>query len=104
MTSSSPPPDEARSRDGANTVFEAMDAGGHLEVLEAASAVLRAGRRAALATVIGRAGSAPQVVGARLLLHEDGVLVGTVGDSRVKDTVRIRLAISTAWISATTTR
>ncbi|MCA9713641.1 MAG: XdhC family protein [Myxococcales bacterium] len=98
MTSSSPPPDEARSRDGANTVFEAMDAGGHLEVLEAASAVLRAGRRAALATVIGRAGSAPQVVGARLLLHEDGVLVGTVGggaiEAQVLEACRASLADS----------
>lgn len=40
--------------------------------------------RAALATVIGRSGSAPQRVGAKLLLHEDGTLVGTVGGGAIE--------------------
>ncbi|MEM6990023.1 MAG: XdhC/CoxI family protein [Myxococcota bacterium] len=39
---------------------------------------------AAAATVIGRAGSAPQVVGAKLLLRDDGVLVGTVGGGAIE--------------------
>jgi xanthine dehydrogenase accessory factor len=48
-------------------------------------AVLEGGRRrAALATVIGRQGSAPQIVGARLLLHEDGEIVGTVGGGAIE--------------------
>lgn len=38
----------------------------------------------ALATVIGRAGSAPQVVGAKLMLREDGVLFGTVGGGAIE--------------------
>jgi xanthine dehydrogenase accessory factor len=40
--------------------------------------------RAALATVVGRQGSAPQILGARLLLHEDGELVGTVGGGAIE--------------------
>ncbi len=40
--------------------------------------------RAALATVIGRSGSAPQRVGAKLLVHEDGTLVGTVGGGAIE--------------------
>ena len=39
---------------------------------------------AALATVIGRKGSAPQVVGAKLLLRADGTLVGTVGGGAIE--------------------
>jgi xanthine dehydrogenase accessory factor len=37
-----------------------------------------------MATVIQRSGSAPQVVGARLLLDERGVLVGTVGGGAIE--------------------
>jgi xanthine dehydrogenase accessory factor len=49
------------------------------EVLEG-----RRGGRAAAATVIGRSGSAPQVVGAKLLLLDDGTLVGTVGGGAIE--------------------
>lgn len=42
---------------------------------------------AALATVIGRAGSAPQVVGARLLLRADGSMIGTVGGGAIEEQV-----------------
>ncbi len=42
---------------------------------------------AALATVIGRAGSAPQVVGARLLLRADGSMFGTVGGGAIEEQV-----------------
>ncbi|WAS91268.1 XdhC family protein [Nannocystis punicea] len=41
-------------------------------------------RPAALATVIGRSGSAPQVIGARLLLHDDGQMCGTVGGGAIE--------------------
>jgi len=56
-----------------------------LEVLQAAAEVLVGrGGPAALATVIARAGSAPQVVGARLLLRADGSMVGTVGGGAIE--------------------
>jgi len=56
-----------------------------LEVLGAAAEVLRGrGGPAALATVIERSGSAPQVVGARLLLRADGSMVGTVGGGAIE--------------------
>ena len=56
-----------------------------LEVLRAAAEVLSGrGGPAAQATVIARAGSAPQVVGARLLLRADGTMVGTVGGGAIE--------------------
>ena len=56
-----------------------------LEVAREVVAVLEGRRgRAALATVVGRHGSAPQILGARLLLHEDGELVGTVGGGAIE--------------------
>jgi xanthine dehydrogenase accessory factor len=56
-----------------------------LEVAREVVAVLEGGRgRAALATVVGRQGSAPQILGARLLLHEDGEIVGTVGGGAIE--------------------
>lgn len=60
-----------------------------LEVARALVEVLsgRSGGPAALATVIGRSGSAPQVVGARLLLREGGTLVGTVGGGAIEEQV-----------------
>ncbi|MCA9634987.1 MAG: XdhC family protein [Myxococcales bacterium] len=53
---------------------------------EAIARVLRGQRPgpAALATVIGRAGSAPQAIGARLLLCADGTLIGTVGGGAIE--------------------
>jgi len=50
-----------------------------LEVLEG-----RYAGCSALATVIGRAGSAPQVVGAKLMLRDDEVLFGTVGGGAIE--------------------
>ncbi len=57
-----------------------------LEVLRAAADVLSGVHSgpAALATVVGRTGSAPQVVGARLLLRVDGVMVGTIGGGAIE--------------------
>ncbi|HUX37506.1 MAG TPA: XdhC family protein [Rectinemataceae bacterium] len=48
-------------------------------LLSALTAELRAGRRAAMVTVVGTKGSAPRHVGASMLLLEDGSLRGTVG-------------------------
>jgi xanthine dehydrogenase accessory factor len=42
------------------------------------------GQAAAIATVVGRAGSAPQIVGAKLLLHRDGTMIGTVGGGAIE--------------------
>ncbi|HHH26813.1 MAG TPA: xanthine dehydrogenase accessory protein XdhC [Polyangiaceae bacterium] len=42
------------------------------------------GEAAAVATVIGRSGSAPQIMGAKLLLHPDGSFVGTVGGGAIE--------------------
>lgn len=53
-----------------------------LELLEG-----RRGGEAALATVIRRSGSAPQIVGARLLLRADGSILGTVGGGAIEHQV-----------------
>lgn len=45
------------------------------------------GRSAALATVIARSGSAPQIVGAKMLLFDDGQQLGTVGGGAIEATV-----------------
>ncbi|MFO0634478.1 MAG: XdhC family protein, partial [Nannocystaceae bacterium] len=63
--------------------------GGAATALDVARAVVgvldgSARRVAAQATVIERSGSAPQVVGARLLLFEDGGQVGTVGGGAIE--------------------
>ncbi|MCA9653370.1 MAG: XdhC family protein [Myxococcales bacterium] len=74
----SPPPSDGASkplRGGAQA----------LEVAREVVRVLEGERgRAALATVIGRQGSAPQVLGARLMLHGDGEIVGTVGGGAIE--------------------
>lgn len=49
------------------------------DVLEAWLASLRGGRSAALVTVVRSTGSTPRAAGARMLVHEDGSTVGTVG-------------------------
>lgn len=50
-----------------------------VEVLDGSAATA-----AALATVIGRSGSAPQAIGARLLLRADGSQIGTVGGGAIE--------------------
>lgn len=56
-----------------------------LEVAREVVRILEGGAGpAAMATVIGRQGSAPQVLGARLLLRDDGELVGTVGGGAIE--------------------
>jgi len=50
-----------------------------VNVLKAAAAAMAEGTRAALVTVIGIEGSAPRRSGARMLVFEDGSIVGTIG-------------------------
>ena len=61
-----------------------------IEVTQALLSLLDAGRRGALCTVIDVGGSAPQRVGSRLLLREDGSFVGTVGGGAVEQEVLVR--------------
>ncbi|MCG6928650.1 MAG: XdhC/CoxI family protein [Acidobacteria bacterium] len=49
------------------------------EVLEAALGAEAAGEPAALVTVVSTRGSTPQKAGARMLVHADGRIVGTIG-------------------------
>jgi xanthine dehydrogenase accessory factor len=49
------------------------------DVYEAVAAVLAAGGRAALVTIVRASGSTPQRVGAKMLVLEDGATVGTIG-------------------------
>jgi len=49
------------------------------EVLEAALRAEGAGEPAALVTVVATEGSTPQKAGARMLVHADGQIVGTIG-------------------------
>ena len=49
------------------------------EVLEAALGAEAAGEPAALVTVVSTRGSTPQKAGARMLVHGDGRIVGTIG-------------------------
>jgi xanthine dehydrogenase accessory factor len=55
-----------------------------MDVLEAALAAMKEGRPAALVTVVGTQGSAPREAGARMLVHGDGSIVGTVGGGAVE--------------------
>jgi xanthine dehydrogenase accessory factor len=49
------------------------------EALEAALRAQARGERAALVTVVATEGSTPQKAGARMLVHADGRIVGTIG-------------------------
>ncbi len=62
------------------------------EVTEAILEVLQTGERAALATVIRTRGSAPQSIGARLLMRASLKTVGTVGGGAVERRVEEALA------------
>jgi xanthine dehydrogenase accessory factor len=50
-----------------------------LDIYQELVNVVASGKRAVLATVISSRGSAPQNAGAKMLIKEDGTLVGTVG-------------------------
>ena len=61
-------------------------------LLEASSS----GRRVALCTVVGVDGSAPRSTGARMVVHEDGSITGTVGGGALEHRVRAEAARSLA--------
>jgi xanthine dehydrogenase accessory factor len=65
------------------------------EVLEAALRAEEQGEPAALVTVVSTRGSTPQKAGARMLVHADGRLVGTIGGGclEAEMTQRARQAI-----------
>lgn len=54
------------------------------ELLDALSRRLAQGRGAALVTVTGSSGSAPREVGAKMLVLDDGEIVGTIGGGRLE--------------------
>lgn len=56
-----------------------MSSPGDQEVYEAVLATVRAGRRAALATIVSTRGSTPRKAGSRMLVDPETGLVGTVG-------------------------
>jgi len=49
--------------------------------------IKREGKRATLATIIRTQGSTPREVGAKMLVHEDGSIAGTIGGGRLEATV-----------------
>jgi xanthine dehydrogenase accessory factor len=61
-------------------------------VFAAAAAVADGDRRAALVTVVGVDGSAPRAAGARMVVYEDGDLVGTVGGGAFEHRLRAEAA------------
>jgi xanthine dehydrogenase accessory factor len=65
------------------------------DVFEAALEATRTGARAALVTVISTEGSTPQKAGAKMVVHADGRIVGTIGGGCVEAemTWRARQAI-----------
>lgn len=56
-----------------------------LEVLQAATAALATGQRAALLMVVHAAGSTPRHGGAKMLVRADGSLVGTIGGGTLEE-------------------
>lgn len=62
------------------------------EVLRAALAALDRGRRAVLASVVARHGSAPSTPGQKLALFDDGTAVGTIGGGAVERVVLTQMA------------
>lgn len=65
---------------GAPTIRGLMSA----HILETAAAILRAGRRCAMVTIVETIGSTPRKAGARMLVADDGTVTGTVGGGCVE--------------------
>lgn len=59
----------------------------HIQVYEALIEVHQRGEAAALATVIATQGSMPRHAGSKMLVHEDGRIVGTVGGGAMESLV-----------------
>ena len=58
-----------------------------MRVLEAALKAVKTGTCCALCTVVGVNGSAPRSGSARMLVYEDGTIVGTIGGGAIEQTV-----------------
>ena len=61
-----------------------------MDIFEEICKLKREGKRAALATIINARGSTPSVVAAKMLVREDGSILGTVGGGCVEFDVRKR--------------
>ncbi len=59
-----------------------------MDIFEEIAKVKREGKRAALATIVNARGSIPSVVAAKMLVREDGSILGTVGGGCVEGDVR----------------
>jgi xanthine dehydrogenase accessory factor len=59
-----------------------------MDIYEEICKLKREGKRAALATIVSVRGSIPSVVAAKMLVREDGSILGTVGGGRVESDVR----------------
>jgi xanthine dehydrogenase accessory factor len=59
-----------------------------MDIFEEIGKLKRQGRRGALATIVQVRGSIPSVTGAKMLVFEDGSIVGTVGGGCVEGDVR----------------
>jgi xanthine dehydrogenase accessory factor len=62
--------------------------GTEMDIFEEIVKLKRAGKRAALATIVSVRGSIPSVVAAKMLVREDGSILGTVGGGCVESDVR----------------
>jgi xanthine dehydrogenase accessory factor len=59
-----------------------------MDIFEEITKLKREGKRAALATIVNVRGSIPSVVAAKMLVRDDGSIVGTVGGGCVESDVR----------------
>ncbi len=59
-----------------------------MDIFEEIAKLKREGKRAALATIVNVRGSIPSVAAAKMLVHEDGSILGTVGGGCVEADVR----------------
>ena len=59
-----------------------------MDIFEEIARLKREGKRAALATIVNVQGSIPSVVAAKMLVREDGSILGTVGGGCVESDVR----------------
>ena len=59
-----------------------------MDIFEEITKLKREGKRAALATIVNVRGSIPSIVAAKMLVREDGSILGTVGGGCVESDVR----------------
>ncbi len=59
-----------------------------MNIYEEVTRMTREGKRGALATIVNVKGSIPSVTAAKMLIHEDGSIAGTIGGGCVENDVR----------------